>query len=337
MREKFADQNQKFQLEAEALREELHALKATQSAGTGLDVDIADARADASTDAGTDAGRCDDDDLADALPDTRFGKSSASKQGRVGSRPVSRSGQSFSSALSRRPGSASCNGIFKTSEESPCSATEHRRMAEDLKRRVFEQVLSEERERRLREESEEDEGLAALCTAQGSASLPSLLRRVEDQHLRHEIFQAIQNQPRAPSAIEIVCVYCRRKVRPEQIHNFDSVRPSSAASNISTRASGRLVPRSSSAPSIAVGLPCGMKIFGSPGEPAQPASEPPSSAAGVSGGSARGSRPLSATAPATTGVGRAASAGRTRPASGGWKPRRLVAVLPRAPVSAQSK
>lgn len=326
-RERIAEQRRHSQLEAESLRDELDALKQMQRS--------TDSRIDGANDDRFDGNRFD----GDTTTDTRSGRGGSSKQGRVRSRPVSRSGRDSSSALSmsRRPDSASCSSGLKTWEESQCGTMEHRRMAEDLKRRVFEQVLNEERERRLREESKDEEGLAALCTAQGSASLASLLRRVEDQHLRHEIFQAIQNQSRTPSALQIVCVYCRRKVRPEQIHNFDSVRPSSAASTISTRASGRLVPRSPSAPSIAVGLPCGMKIFGCLGDTAQPAQEPPSSTAGGSGGSARGSKPMAATAPAATGMRRAASAGRTRPVSGGWKPRRLVAVLPRAPMSAQGK
>mmetsp|Transcript_144127 Transcript_144127/g.268497 ORF Transcript_144127/g.268497 Transcript_144127/m.268497 type:complete len:728 (+) Transcript_144127:77-2260(+) len=128
-----------------------------------------------------------------------------------------------------------------------------RRLAEELKRRVFEQVIDEERQRQAQMEDEESDQLAARWELQGSGELAHLLRRVDDLALRRELFKVLKNyHKRQPSVLEIVCVYCRRKAKPEHIHSCNVSWPSSAVTTARPSSANTTVP---TRPSSATRLP----------------------------------------------------------------------------------
>lgn len=150
------------------------------------------------------------------------------------------------------------------------SEDDQRRMAEELKRRVFQSVLDEERRRQEEFEEQEQNALAARWEVQGHAELTQLVRRIDDLAIRRDIFRLLKTYcKRSPQAMEIVCVYCRRKPRPEQIHSFDTQprlsRPASAgriggsASSITvlnplpSTALGTGLPKVASSPSLTLG------------------------------------------------------------------------------------
>jgi len=149
-----------------------------------------------------------------------------------------------------------------------------RRMAEELKRKVFEKVLNEERRRQALVDEEDQAALAARFESQGWGELINLIRRVDDTILRRDIFRLLKlYQKRSNPALEVVCVFCRRKPRPDQIHTYDvTSRPMSAANRASygTLADtahalpdsvAQPLPRVSSSPSVVLGLPKGTKSF----------------------------------------------------------------------------
>lgn len=155
----------------------------------------------------------------------------------------------------------------------------HRKMAEELKRKVFEKVLEEERIRQALVDEEDQAALAARFESQGWGELINLIRRVDDVTLRRDIFRLLKlYQKRTNPALEIVCVYCRRKPRPDQIHSYDvPSRPASAnktqgrtavtANNADSvpapsTVAAQSLPRVSSSPSVVLGLPTSTKAFG---------------------------------------------------------------------------
>lgn len=161
------------------------------------------------------------------------------------------------------------------------SEDELRRQAEDLKRRVFESVLAEERKRQDEYDEQEERAIAARWELQGQAELSQLLRRIDDQAIRRDLFRVLKGYcKRSPAAMEVVCVYCRRKPRPDQIYSFDTCsrsRPSSASrAGTGTTISkvsvtdlsqalaplGSSVPRVSSCPSVGLCSQNGARVMG---------------------------------------------------------------------------
>lgn len=155
------------------------------------------------------------------------------------------------------------------------SGDEQRRRAEELKRRMFESVLAEERKRQAEMDELEEDALAARWELQGQSELTQLIRRIDDIVLRRDIFRQLKSYcKRSPMAMEIVCVYCRRKPRPEQIHSFETPsRPGSAhrtaghgpsivcAPQTHKERPSTALPRVSSSPSVIMGTQNGIRVF----------------------------------------------------------------------------
>jgi len=115
------------------------------------------------------------------------------------------------------------------------SEEEQRRMADELKRRVFDSVLAEERKRQEEHDEEEQNALAARWELQGQGDLMQLIRRIDDTILRRDMFRMLKTYvKRSPTAMEVVCAYCRRKPRRDQIHSFDLPSRPASASRLST-------------------------------------------------------------------------------------------------------
>jgi len=111
------------------------------------------------------------------------------------------------------------------------SETEQRRLAEELKRRVFEQVIHEERRRQARVETEDEEEFATWLALIGASELVNYVRQVETLTLRRDIFRALKNYRKfLPQTLEIICVYCRRKPRRDQIHSYVTPNPQASPS-----------------------------------------------------------------------------------------------------------
>lgn len=136
------------------------------------------------------------------------------------------------------------------------SGDDQKAKAEELKRRIFENVLNEERKRQQQMDEMEQDALAAKWEMQGQADLTQLLRRIDNHSLRRDLFMLLKNYvKRQHQAMEIVCVYCRRRPRPDQIHSFDvpSSRPASASRVVSVDTTSLLLPKVSSTPLFTMG------------------------------------------------------------------------------------
>jgi len=68
-----------------------------------------------------------------------------------------------------------------------------------------------------------EEEFVTKCEVGGMSELARLVRRVEDLNLRRELCRALKDYGRRlPSTIEVVCKFCRRKVKKEHVHSYDS-------------------------------------------------------------------------------------------------------------------
>merc|ERR1711904_303864 len=101
----------------------------------------------------------------------------------------------------------------------------YRQVVKGLRRRIFEEIMAEERERMTKRAEEE---LITKCEVGGMGELARLVRRVEDLTLRRDLCRALKDYGRRlPSTIEVVCKFCRRKVKKEHVHSYDA--PNSSA------------------------------------------------------------------------------------------------------------
>jgi hypothetical protein len=96
----------------------------------------------------------------------------------------------------------------------------YRQVVKGVRRRIFEEIMAEERARMTKRAEEE---LLTKCEVGGMAELAHLVRRVEDMNLRRELCKSLKEYGRRlPSAIEVVCKFCRRKVKKEHVHSYNA-------------------------------------------------------------------------------------------------------------------
>jgi len=111
--------------------------------------------------------------------------------------------------------------------------TGYRQVVKGVRRRIFEEVMTEEREKIMKRAEEE---FATKCEVGGMAELAHLVRRIEDMNLRRALCKALKDYGRRlPSTIEVVCKFCRRKVKKEDVHSYNVPQYSSEFLNQSDR------------------------------------------------------------------------------------------------------
>eukprot|EP00929_Paragymnodinium_shiwhaense_P057619 TRINITY_DN28849_c0_g1_i2.p1 TRINITY_DN28849_c0_g1~~TRINITY_DN28849_c0_g1_i2.p1 ORF type:complete len:601 (+),score=102.83 TRINITY_DN28849_c0_g1_i2:508-2310(+) len=119
--------------------------------------------------------------------------------------------RSPSSASRSQPSPGQC---VRTGDDS------FRLKAEELKRRIFLDVLAYERRRQEELWKQEEEELAAkFVVSQGGDTLVRLLRSIEDGELRKALFRAVKPYSKRSllSPLEVVCSYCRRKTKQDDM------------------------------------------------------------------------------------------------------------------------
>merc|ERR1719171_1808627 len=91
----------------------------------------------------------------------------------------------------------------------------YKKVLASMRRRLFQEILTEEERRRLALLEEDIEG--QINTA-GNGELMHLLRQVEPLTLRKQLLNCFRvYSRRVPSTLEVVCSFCRRKVKKDQV------------------------------------------------------------------------------------------------------------------------
>ena len=84
-----------------------------------------------------------------------------------------------------------------------------------MRRRLFQDLLTEEERKRLAILEEDIEGQINIV---GQGEMMHLLRQVEPLTLRKQLLNCFQIYTRrVPSTLEVVCTFCRRKVKKDQV------------------------------------------------------------------------------------------------------------------------